>query len=205
MLERHMLRLSSAYSRPKVVVDLGEDVVSFSDKFHSKSENHAVLLSLYKKSASSATASSIIPSGGDLVLLAKKRPDARFMAGKFALLGGIIEKRDLLTADDLLGVLETALAREVFEETGLAKPAFAHSYCASFYDKATNFHVHCFSGFLLSDPSKSSQAQHLSHANLKPADGEHENFSWMPVNRAFSSRQVADVAKRAIDLTVERW
>jgi hypothetical protein len=144
----------------------------------------------------------MIPSSSDMVLLAKNRPDTRFLAGQFGLVGGIVEKTDLANADSGLDVFRNALSRKAYEEAGLNSSEYASSYCSSFLDKATGFTVHCFSGFLLSDPQKTSKAQHLAHANLQPVGNEHDSFSWMPVSRVFSSKQVSKIAKRAVDLTL---
>ena len=201
-MDRTLFRIRSAFSRPAMRANLADGIIPFATRFHSSTQPEAVVLTLYKKSASNKTASSIVPSREDFVLLAKKKPDARFLSGQFALIGGIVEKGDMVHADCGLDVYRNALAREALEEAGLAPSNYASSYCSSFLDRATRFNVHCFSGFLLSDPEKSIQAQHLAHANLRPADSEHDSFSWMPVRRVFSSRQVSNVAKRAVDLTL---
>jgi len=201
-LDRTLFRIRSAFFRPAIRANLADGIIPFAQRFHSAGRPEAVVLTLYKKSASSPTASSIVPTKGDLVLLAKKKPGAKFLSGQFALVGGIVEKTDLVNADCGLDVYRNALSREAFEEAGLRQSDYASSYCSSFFDRATKFNVHCFSGFLLSDPGKSIQAQHLAHANLRPADSEHDNFSWIPVRRVFSSRQVSNVAKRAVDLTL---
>jgi len=201
-LDRTLFQIRSAFSRPAIRANLADGIISFAQRFHSTGAPEAVVLTLYKKSASNPTASSIVPGRDDFVLLAKKKPDARFLGGQFALVGGIVEKADMARADCGLDVYRNALAREVSEEAGLAPSDYASSYCSSFFDRATKFNVHCFSGFLLSDPQKTVQAQHLAHANLKPTDSEHDSFSWMPVKRVFSSRQVSKIAKRAVDLTL---
>jgi len=201
-LDRTLFRIRSAFSRPSVKARLVDGIIPFAQHFHSKGAAEAVVLTLYKKSVSSPTASSIVPSREDFVLLAKKKPDSKFLSGQFALIGGVVEKADLVDADCGLDVYRNALGREALEEAGLAPSDYASSYCSSFFDRATKFNVHCFSGFLLSDPQKTVQAQHLAHANLRPTNSEHDNFSWMPVTRVFSSRQVSKIAKRAVDLTL---
>ena len=201
-MDRTLFKIRSAFSRPKIRARLSEGIIPFAKKFHSGRRPQAVVLSLYKKSASSPVASSIMPGRGDFVLLAKKKPGARFLAGQFALIGGIVEKADLAGAECGLDVYRNALAREAFEEAALSPADYASSYCSSFFDRRTGFDVHCFSGFLLCDPGKTVQAQHLAQANLRPADSEHDSFSWVPVSRVFSSRQVSNVAKRAVDLTL---
>jgi len=201
-MHRTLFRIRSAFSRPSVNARLVDGIIPFAQHFHSKGAAEAVVLTLYKKSAASQTASSIVPSTDDFVLLAKKKPEAKFLGGQFGLIGGIVEKGDMVRADCGLDVYRNALAREAFEEAGLAPSDYASSYCSSFFDRATRFNVHCFSGFLLSDPQKTVQAQHLAHANLRPTNSEHDNFSWMPVKRVFSSRQVSKIAKRAVDLTL---
>ena len=202
MIERHLFRIRSAYSRPTFQPGLDEGIIPFSERF-SDLPREAVLLSIYKRPASSQTASSIIPSSSDLVLLAKNREgSAAFLSGQFGLVGGIVERRDLVSANSALDVYRNALAREAFEDAKLAPSDYASSYCSSFFDRATGLRIHCFSGFLFSDPEKTGKAHHLAHANLRPASPEYESFSWMPVARVFSSRKVSKVAKRAIDLTL---
>lgn len=201
-MDRTLFRIRSAFSRPAIRANVVDGIIPFAQRFHSKGAPEAVVLTLYKKSASSLIASSVVPSREDFVLLAKKKPDSKFLSGQFALIGGIVEKTDLVHADCGLDVYRNALAREAFEEAGLKPSDYASSYCSSFFDRATKFNVHCFSGFLFSDPEKTIQAQHLAHANLRPADSEHDSFSWVPVRRVFSSRQVSNVAKRAVDLTL---
>jgi len=201
-LDRTIFRIRSAFSRPAIRANVADGIIPFAQKFHSRDAQDAVVLTLYKKSASSPIASSVVPGRDDFVLLAKKKPGSQFLSGQFALVGGIVEKADLVNADCGLDVFRNALAREAFEEAGLTPSDYASSYCSSFFDRATKFNVHCFSGFLLSDPEKTIQAQHLAHANLRPTNSEHDNFSWLPVRRVFSSRQVSKIAKRAVDLTL---
>ena len=201
-MDRTIFRIRSAFSRPAIRANVADGIIPFAQKFHSKDAQDAVVLTLYKKSVSSPIASSVVPGRDDFVLLAKKKPDSKFLAGQFALVGGIVEKGDMARADCGLDVYRNALAREAFEEAGLTPSDYASSYCSSFFDRATNFNIHCFSGFLLSDPGKSIQTQHLVHANLKPTNSEHDSFSWIPVKRVFSSRQVSKIAKRAVDLTL---
>ena len=201
-MDRTLFRIRSAFSRPAIRTNLADGIIPFANKFHSKGTPDAVVITLYKKSASSSIASSVVPGSDDFVLLAKKKPDSNFLSGQFALVGGIVEKTDMVHADCGLDVYRNALAREAFEEAGLTPSDYASSYCSSFFDRATKFNIHCFSGFLLSDPGKTIQAQHLAHANLRPADSEHDSFSWIPVKRVFSSRQVSKIAKRAVDLTL---
>ncbi len=201
-MDRTLFRIRSAFFRPAIRANVSDGIIPFSQRFHSTGAPEAVVLTLYKKSASSPIASSVVPCSEDFVLLAKKKPGSKFLSGQFALVGGIVEKADMANADSGLDVYRNALAREASEEAGLSPSDYASSYCSSFFDRATNFKVHCFSGFLLSDPEKTVQAQHLAHANLRPTDSEHDSFSWIPVRRVFSSRQVSNVAKRAVDLTL---
>jgi 8-oxo-dGTP pyrophosphatase MutT (NUDIX family) len=201
-LDRTLFRIRSAFSRPKVKARLADGIIPFAQRFHSSGAPEAVVLTLYKKSAANPTASSVVPCKDDFVLLAKKKTGAKFLSGQFALIGGVVEKADLVNADCGLDVYRNALAREAFEEAGLTPSDYASSYCSSFFDRATKFRVHCFSGFLLSDPEKTVRAQHLAHANLRPTNSEHDSFSWVPVRRVFSSRQVSKIAKRAVDLTL---
>ena len=200
--ERALFKVKSAIRHPRARPALSEGIVSVSRRFHSLKPKEAVLIALYKKPASHSAATSLVPSETDLVLLAKKVGSESFLSGKFALLGGIVEAEDLRDSGDYLGVLHKALLREVKEEAGLESGDIAFTYHASFHDRFSSFLVHCFSGYLVSDPQSDISAQHLAHAKLKPSDGEHESFSWIPVQRAFSSRQVASIAKRAIDLTL---
>lgn len=203
-MSRTVFKIASAFRQPRLRVDTHESIEGYAGRFHQNRSNEAVLIALYKKPASLDTASSMIPGEGDLVLVGKKAPDSR-MAGEFALLGGKIEKRDVEGSEKAIEVFENTLARELYEEAGLSAGDYACSYCSSFLDKQSGFTIHCFSGFLLSNPQADAQAQHLAHANLRPRDAEHESFCWMPVSRVFSSRQVASTAKRAIDFTLENW
>ncbi len=205
MISRLSVKLSALFSQPKAGLRDSENINSYAENFHKHRAKEAVLLALYKKTVASKIVPALLPQEGDMVLLGKKsaQPGTNpIFYGKFALLGGMIEKTDLSKASTSLDVFNNALSRELYEEAGLSRGDYSFSYCSSFHDKKTEVLVHCFAGYLHADPSSTSSANHSHHSNIKPRDGEHESFSWMPVNAAFSSRQVSHVAKRAIDLTL---
>lgn len=201
-LDRTLFRVRSALSRPAIRPNLYEGIIPFAKRFHSTGCPDAVMLSLYKKSASSPIASSVVPSSEDLVLLGKAGPSSKFLTGQFAPVGGAVEATDLVHADNRMDVYRNAVTRAALTKAGLRPSDYALSYCSSFLDRATKSNVHCFSGFLLSDPGKTIQEQHLAHANLQPASSEHDSLSWVPVRRVFSSQQVSKIAKRAVDITL---